>query len=395
MSGTIELMFESVVEQLRTCDNEDLVAAHDSVRALERVVRMQRLALLAVLEERQVYRPDGCRDMASWVAARDMVHLGTARADVEVARALQSLPELAAVAGSGQLSGDQLRHLAVLVTPSTDATWAEAAPIQPPGRLARMAAEARRVEPSEARDAYEERTVKIRRDRYGAGSHLSGYGPADDMAIISAALEVVRDELHISADQQLCGFGARAFDALVALAAQKLAEVSLPKPLVVIHAEIDALELEGKGWAELARSGIPLSSEVARRLACDCSWQLVAVGPGGPMGIGRRSRSVPHWLERMVWKRDGGCRFPGCGHRYGVQAHHLLHWADGGPTDLDNLVLLCWSHHHLVHEGGWSVRGSPGPHDDLAFYRPDRRRFAPAAAPLAESIYERFFGDAA
>jgi hypothetical protein len=387
-------MFDLCLDRLRTFDTEELVMAADQLRALERVTRLQRLALLAVLEEREVFRTDGCRDMASWVAARDMAHLGTARADVDSARALKDLPKLAAVAATGQISGDQLRHLAVIATPKTDATWAEAAPLQPPGRLARLAQERRQVDAETANDAYEDRYVRTRRARQPGRAYFTAYGPADEVAFLEKAIDVVRAQLGTE-DQAQSRFSAREFDALIALARQKLAEAASPKATVVIHAEIDALAADGQGWAELARTGIPLASEVARRLACDCSWQLVADGPGGPIGIGRRARSVPNWLERMVWKRDGGCRFPGCGHRYGVQAHHLVHWADGGPTDLDNLVLLCWHHHHLVHEGGWSVRGSPKPDDDLAFHRRDGRRFAPAAAPLAESIYERFFGDAA
>ena len=51
--------------------------------------------------------------------------------------------------------------------------------------------------------------------------------------------------------------------------------------------------------------------------------------------------------------RDGGCRFPGCTERRYVEAHHVVHWIDGGPTDLANLVLLCWRHHHALHEGGY------------------------------------------
>jgi hypothetical protein len=58
--------------------------------------------------------------------------------------------------------------------------------------------------------------------------------------------------------------------------------------------------------------------------------------------------------------RDGGCRFPGCTERRYVEAHHVVHWIDGGPTDLANLLLLCWRHHHAVHEGGFRMRFEHG-----------------------------------
>ena len=59
-------------------------------------------------------------------------------------------------------------------------------------------------------------------------------------------------------------------------------------------------------------------------------------------------------MRRALRIRDGGCRFPGCTHDRFVDGHHIHHWADGGETSLDNLVLLCRHHHHLVHDGGFS-----------------------------------------
>jgi hypothetical protein len=78
-----------------------------------------------------------------------------------------------------------------------------------------------------------------------------------------------------------------------------------------------------------------------------------------PVGIGRRSRQVPGWLWRVLWRRDQGCRFPGCERQRWIQNHHIRHWTNNGPTDKHNLVLLCWHHHHLVHEGGWQLSGDP------------------------------------
>ncbi len=74
------------------------------------------------------------------------------------------------------------------------------------------------------------------------------------------------------------------------------------------------------------------------------------------LDIGRKSRSIPPAIRRALNHRDGGCRFPGCtAHKY-VDAHHIVHWADGGETKLDNLVTLCRHHHRAVHEGGFDVR---------------------------------------
>jgi hypothetical protein len=60
-------------------------------------------------------------------------------------------------------------------------------------------------------------------------------------------------------------------------------------------------------------------------------------------------------MRRALDARDGGCRFPGCSNTRFVDAHHIHHWADGGETKLDNLVLLCRRHHRAVHELGFGV----------------------------------------
>jgi len=73
---------------------------------------------------------------------------------------------------------------------------------------------------------------------------------------------------------------------------------------------------------------------------------------GESLNIGRKSRLIPPPMRRALRARDDGCRFPGCTHSHFIDGHHLRHWADGGETSLDNLVLLCRRHHRLVHEGG-------------------------------------------
>jgi hypothetical protein len=81
---------------------------------------------------------------------------------------------------------------------------------------------------------------------------------------------------------------------------------------------------------------------------------------GEPLTVGRRTRTIPPALRRAVRSRDRGCRFPGCTHERFLHAHHIQHWARGGPTTLENLVQLCSYHHRLVHEGGFGVERGHG-----------------------------------
>ena len=101
--------------------------------------------------------------------------------------------------------------------------------------------------------------------------------------------------------------------------------------------------------------GIHVSAETARRMACDAATVTMHHGPGGEiLDVGRRTRTISPALRRALSVRDRQCRFPGCGNRR-CDSHHIEHWADGGRTALDNLVLLCRRHHRAVHEEGFRV----------------------------------------
>ncbi|NKZ78743.1 DUF222 domain-containing protein [Rhodococcus hoagii] len=111
-----------------------------------------------------------------------------------------------------------------------------------------------------------------------------------------------------------------------------------------------------KDIARLPHTG-PLSIATARRLACDCHLTPIVMDDGVPLNLGRTSRTVSKKQRRALIARDHGCAFPGCGTPPAhCEGHHVKHWADGGPTDLDNLVLLCRYHHTLLHHSHWEVK---------------------------------------
>jgi hypothetical protein len=100
-----------------------------------------------------------------------------------------------------------------------------------------------------------------------------------------------------------------------------------------------------------------LTPQSISRLACDASVRRLLLDPNGiPLDLGREVRVFTAAQRRALATRDGGCRFPGCG-RPAVHtgAHHLIPWAQGGQSDLENGLLLCRHHHRAVHQGGWVV----------------------------------------
>ncbi|HEY3260670.1 MAG TPA: DUF222 domain-containing protein, partial [Pseudonocardiaceae bacterium] len=134
------------------------------------------------------------------------------------------------------------------------------------------------------------------------------------------------------------------------------------KPHLLVTIPLQNLR-DGLGTALLDGAGL-LDAASARRLACDCKLAPVVLGANSePLDIGRSSYTVSTAQRRALIVRDGGCAFPGCDrpHRW-CAGHHIAHWADGGPTNLNNLLLLCGRHHRLVHHSDWEcaiVDGRP------------------------------------
>jgi 5-methylcytosine-specific restriction endonuclease McrA len=151
---------------------------------------------------------------------------------------------------------------------------------------------------------------------------------------------------------------------------------------VVVHVDAAVLADPEQPGQSVLEEGSHVSAETSRRLACDASRVVMRHDDEGRLlEVGARTRTIPPALRRALLHRDRSCRFPGCHVRVG-QGHHVRHWAQGGPTTLGNLVLLCRRHHHAVHEEGYRVsRGSDG---TLDFRRPDGRRLpeVPPTAPV-------------
>ena len=167
--------------------------------------------------------------------------------------------------------------------------------------------------------------------------------------------------------------GARMLDALVQLCDQAAGAGLLPEchgvsPRVSVTIELESLRSQsGLGVTE---TGEDLSAGAVRRMACDAEIIPVVLGTDSMvLDVGHTQRLVTPAIWRALVARDRHCRFPHCCRPpVMTHAHHLVHWADGGPTSLQNLILLCGHHHRLVHAGPWGIRRA-GP-DLFAFDPP-------------------------
>jgi hypothetical protein len=124
---------------------------------------------------------------------------------------------------------------------------------------------------------------------------------------------------------------------------------------VVVHVDVEAR-------AAALHLGPLLSEDERRYLSCDATCEVWFERDGRPIGVGRATRTVSRRLRRALEHRHPSCAVPGCGATRGLHAHHIRHWEDGGPTELDNLVLLCPYHHRAHHRGDITITG---PAEDL------------------------------
>jgi hypothetical protein len=240
--------------------------------------------------------------------------------------------------------------------------------------LSRLARSVRyHLEPAEADlEKQEQRQLKQREltffeDTDGSGMTLVR-GRLDPWAaaIVQAALDPLAAP-HPAADGAADPRSAsrRRADALVQLCEQALTGDQLPeqggeRTTVVVTMPMDTL-LHLPGMPALLPNGLPLSAAAARKAACDAGILPIVLGSASePLDVGRRTRLWPAGLRRAITQRDGGCSRPGCDRPpQWCQIHHIQHWAHGGPTNLDNGVMVCDRCHDLVHHGGWSVSIDP------------------------------------
>ena len=219
------------------------------------------------------------------------------------------------------------------------------------------------------------------------GWRYQGFLTAEEGGILNAALEQRAQRMGKDPATGVWGSeNARCADALVELARDDILAHPGPDPtVVVVHVDADVIDATAEGNGSI--DGIPVPVDTVRRLLCDCEIDYSIDGPDGTcIGIGRAGRTPPRWLRRRLTHRDGTCRFPGCERRI-RHLHHIEHWTVGGPTDSYNLAGLCWEHHHLVHEGGWTIQGNAD--GELTFTSPYGRRLRSRPRPLDPNVRQR------
>jgi 5-methylcytosine-specific restriction endonuclease McrA len=335
----------------------------------------------------------GFRSCAEWLSWRTGLDLGAAREKVRVARALGNLPRLAQALARGELSYAKVRALTRVATSDIEERLLAVGRAGTAQHVERIVRGWRRMDrKAEARDAalqHKGRALHVYQDEDGTVTVRGRLAP-EVGALIIKALDAAREALYqrariqvtkaadVSAETPVPVDETPTMEQQQADALALLAETALHHGLdpgtpgeryqVVVHVDAPVLADPDHPGQSVLDDGVRVSAETSQRLACDASRVVMRHDAEGRLlDISARTRTIPPALRRALQHRDQGCRFPGCGVRFG-QGHHIHHWAQGGPTTLSNLALLCRRHHRAVHEEGYQVERQPD--GDLKFRHP-------------------------
>lgn len=350
---------------------DDLVALRRDIDRLE----LEFSRRLQGFDARRGWSGTGALSTVAWLRNTCRLSPAAAAQSVGVARQLPALPLTAQSASDGTIG---FHHVAVIThcaaqvgadaVRNVEPTLVEAARKLDPRSLRVVTRRLRYcVDPdgalSDSEADHARRAFNLSQTFDGV-FHVDGLLDAEGGALLRSAIDALDD--RVAGDDRTSW--QRRADALVELARRQLQSGSLPsvageRPHLTVTASEATLRTErGCAAGEMGWAG-PVVAETVRRVACDASVRRVVVAGGGePLDVGRATRTIPSALRRALVVRDGGCRFPGCDRPpEWTDGHHIAHWADGGETKLENLVLLCRRHHRVVHEGHWRLQvGSDG-----------------------------------
>ena len=336
---------------------------------------------------------DGVKSLAHWLSWACSMSPGTAREHVRVARALRRMPTIRTAFRDGRLSYSKVREATRVVDLVDDAELCELALTATAAQLATTIAGYRTAAGTRIRQERNRGLTWTTRENGTVDLRLRL--PTEDAAILLAALNTAKDQYGTPPEPDTGTIRTDTTEATDTSPAYTSADAILDiarvfvnttpedrsgedRSLVVVQVHADQLTSTddnapaGTSGTTTARAtpadptchlqGVGgIEPETARKHACDTDLLGAILDTHrGVLALGRTRRLVTRALRRALMIRDQArCQFTGCHQTHHLKAHHLVHWADGGPTDLDNLILLCQFHHTAVHEGQMTIRRTP------------------------------------
>ena len=354
------------VEELDATDAARLV---EECAEGERLLAALRVSAASSLQDKALWRREGFRSAAAWMASKTGTAVGPAIATMEMADQLEGLPLLAAAFRAGQVSEAQAREIAEVASdvPDAEAQLLEAARKL---TLRGLQEECRRVEAAAAVDdddryrrVHRSRCMRSWVDRHGVG-HVSARLTPDELARLVAEVDRRRDEMVVDAIRGgwFEGLEAHRADALVDLARPDRAAPSGPDTMVHVVVDYDALmrgQTVSGEQCEIPGIG-PIPVSVARRLSEDCFLKLLVTKGVDIVAVAHGGRNIPAHVRSAIEVRDDKCVVPRCDVRRRLQIDHRDTFSRTRITSYDELARLCPWHHYQKTFLGYTYRGGPG-----------------------------------
>jgi hypothetical protein len=364
----------------------DLVDCLDELHRAEQCLAAVKLHLIREVDGRDLPGGHGTTGVAVWLRGRLRISIDAARRLVELAAQTDRRPGLDAALGAAVVNAEQARvigkavadlpsQVGAAVVDKAEARLVEDAGRFDPDGLRRLGRRILTLVAPEVAEEAERKALERAEARARAGRGLtlspagdsrvrvSGWLDAEGAATVHAALDPLCSPRQAPAGDDR-SLSQRRADALVEVCGLALRTDQLPdhggeRPHLVVTVPFDPLRRQlGQGMLD---TGEALSAAQVRRLACDAAIiPAVLGGDGQVLDLGKSRRLFTGAVRRALVLRDGGCAFPACDRpaRW-CDGHHILPASLGGPTSLDNGVLLCGFHHRLIHQGEWQVRLGP------------------------------------
>ncbi len=334
-------------------------------KRLKSTVRVQNQAAAIRAEiVSELRRREGTEVVETVLQTDGLLGRRKARSEVETARALEELPKTREGLRAGEISHDNARIIAGANQRGTIAEdeLLDDARSQSPDKFA---ATVRKHEQQRAGDdgvsklehQRSHRFARITTDQDDGMTVLYGrFDPVTGARVETAVSHMMKQLWHKEDPRDRATAGQRMADALSKLLTREGNGRSQDVRLLLI-ADYDTINQQLKD-ARLS-DGNPIPARALRHLACDAQiLPAIFSGSSIPLDLGRARRKASPAQRAALIARDQHC--VGCGAKAAwCQAHHIVHWADGGPTDLDNMCLLCSRCHHKVHDNDWTIHKSP------------------------------------
>lgn len=337
-------------------DFSDSVDVHES-RFLELIRTIARLQAIQIeelewLDRAQVFTGDGSRNLSEWVAAKTDVGLDTARTLVQTMRRTADKPWLREALAAGDMSFDRVEALSRIPDDVGELSHLDISGVR------RAAADRVEISPEDetrcAQDMYLIMQPSLDQSWWKLRGGIEGvFGAAIDKALT--------DKADLLPDLPDGTSGSLAWRKAVALGELALGGQT-PQANITVFVDADTAVRSNAKTGIRLEAGPRVGAQALSAVFCDSTTEItVNTSDGTPLKYGRRSRGIPPQLRRAILARNQGhCDIDGCDSRYRVEVHHKTPWNQGGRTDPENLVAVCWFHHHIViHQHGFSLYQDP------------------------------------